>query len=288
MYKVAALYEFSPVNSPDCLKLELERECRKREISGGLILAEEGINGTIAGSEENLDAILSILSETFNHMELKISYSEEEPFNRLRIRVKEEIVTMGLPLVSKDHDLTAPQKRGTYVDSKKWNELISSPDVVVLDTRNDYEVQIGTFQNSLNPNTKSFGEFPNFVKNNITDTTTKIAMFCTGGVRCEKASTFMKSVLGFQEVYHLKGGILKYLEDMPPEESRWSGSCFVFDRRASIDHGLQKGKHVFCFSCRTPLSSEVLVRIPNCRNVHLKSQFNYTRISHRKRRTTRT
>lgn len=210
MYKVAALYEFLKIEDPLALKERIEQECRKKDILGALILAPEGINGTISGQEQNLDDIIRVLKAFFTNMELKYSFSEDEPFNRLRIRVKPEIVTMDYSLVTEVRDLTSLSHRGKHVDSKQWNSLISSPGVIIVDTRNDYEVDIGSFQKSINPCTKSFGEFPNFVTKNLQDKNTKIAMFCTGGVRCEKASAYMKSI-GFENVFHLKGSISHYI-----------------------------------------------------------------------------
>lgn len=257
-YQVAALYQFKALDDPAGFCELITNECKQRCITGALIIAREGINGTIAGIPNRMEQIVSVLQEHFDNLELKFSFVKQEPFNRLRIRVKNEIVTMGLPLVDDEQDLSDISKRGEYVSGKEWNELISDPSVKVIDTRNHYEIGIGSFINAINPNTKTFKEFPKYVQEQLPveeHKDQKIAMFCTGGVRCEKASAYMKS-MGFRNIYHLKGGILQYLKDVPEDENLFEGSCFVFDRRASVDHGLTQGKHVFCFVCRHPLSLE--------------------------------
>jgi UPF0176 protein len=249
-YIVAALYKF--ISLPDFRQLQepLLSLCRTHDIKGTLLLAEEGINGTIAGSREGIDALIEFFQSDvrFHNMEYKESYGEKQPFFRIRIRLKKEIVTLGVPGVD-------PNKQvGTYVDPKDWNALLEDPEVLMLDTRNIYEVGVGTFKNAVNPHTTSFREFPQFVETNLDPSKNKkVAMFCTGGIRCEKASSYMLSQ-GFEEVYHLKGGILKYLETVPPEESLWQGECFVFDQRVSVSEGLKPGEFDQCHGCRHPIS----------------------------------
>lgn len=270
---VAALYQFIPL--PDYQELQplLKALCVKEKIKGILLLAEEGINGTVAGTREGIDRLKAFLETRFKSLEYKESTAHEMPFHRMKVRLKKEIVTLGVPTVNPSECV------GTYVDPGKWNDLISDPDVLVLDTRNDYEVQIGTFQKALNPKTKSFREFPTFVKEIDRNKHRKIAMFCTGGIRCEKASAYMLSQ-GFEEVYHLKGGILKYLETVSPEESLWEGECFVFDGRVTVTHGLEEGHFDLCHGCRHPISEEEIkspyyergVSCPHCYNTLSSSQ----------------
>jgi len=237
-YKVAALYQF--VSLPDFREIRdpLHAICASLGIRGTLLLAREGINGTVAGTEEGIDALMIELRQgpLFNgrldNLELKFSAASEMPFGKMKVRLKKEIVTLGDPQAD-------PTKRvGTYVPASEWNRLIESPDVILLDTRNDFEVAMGTFEGAVDPRIKKFSEFKDFVRNELDPAKhKKVAMFCTGGIRCEKASSYMLAQ-GFEEVYHLKGGILKYLEDVPEEESRWNGGCFVFDDRVSLGHGL--------------------------------------------------
>jgi UPF0176 protein len=237
-YKVAALYQF--VSLPDFrdLKEPLHGTCEALGLKGTLLLAHEGINGTLAGNSDAIDAFIAELRNgalfggRLDDLELKISSAAEMPFKRLKVRLKKEIVTLGDPG-------TDPTERvGTYVAAVDWNELLETPDIVVIDTRNEFEVAIGTFDGAVDPKIKSFGEFKDFVGNELDPKKhKKVAMFCTGGIRCEKASSYMLS-RGFEEVYHLKGGILKYLEDVPGAESRWNGECFVFDERVALGHGL--------------------------------------------------
>ena len=221
---------------------------------GTLLLAREGINGTIAGSDESIDAVLAHVRTLpgCSNIEVKESRSNTMPFHRTKVRLKKEIVTMGQP------DLDPLSGVGTYVDPQDWNALIADPDVIVIDTRNDYEVQIGTFEGAIDPETKSFGEFPDWFRAKraeIEDTgrSPKIAMFCTGGIRCEKSTAFARSE-GVKEVYHLKGGILNYLEHVPEQESLWRGECFVFDQRVTVAHGLAQGSYGLCHACRRPVS----------------------------------
>ena len=257
-YLTAALYQFVSLPDYKALQAPLLAECQKHHIKGSLLLAEEGINGTIAGLPENIHLILSYLKSdpTFKgrlaNLEHKESYADEHPFYRMKVKLKNEIVTMGVPHVS-------PTKMvGTYVKPEDWNALISDPDVILLDTRNDYEVHIGTFKGAVDPKTSTFREFPNFIAQNLDKTKhKKVAMFCTGGIRCEKASSYMVEQ-GFEEVYHLQGGILKYLEIVPEEESLWQGECFVFDQRVGVKHGLAIGDYDQCYACRMPLSPDEL------------------------------
>ena len=249
---VAALYKF--VSLPDFAEKKdpLLAYCLEQNIKGTLLLAQEGINGTIAGSRSAIDAVLSFLraDPRFSDLEHKESYTDIPPFDRMKVRLKREIVPLGVPEVDPN------QKAGTYVSPEEWNQLISDPEVVLIDTRNDYEVQIGTFQGACNPQTASFREFPDYVRQNLDPQKhKKVAMFCTGGIRCEKASSFMLEQ-GFEEVYHLKGGILKYLEAVPAEESLWEGECFVFDQRVAVRHGLELGSYDACVACGRPISDE--------------------------------
>lgn len=249
-FVVAALYQFVRLEDYEELQQPLTNFCRKNGIKGTLLLAREGINGTVAGSRQGIDALKAYFAQDgrFDNLEYKESWAETMPFYRLKIRLKKEIVTIGIP------DVDPNEVVGTYLNPQEWNELIQDPDVIVLDTRNDYEVDIGTFKNALDPKTKSFSEFPEYVRKNLADQKKKkIAMFCTGGIRCEKASSFMKQE-GFDEVYHLKGGILKYIETIAPQESLWEGECFVFDNRVAVKHGLELGSYDLCHGCRQPIT----------------------------------
>jgi UPF0176 protein len=249
---VAALYHF--VRLPDfrALRTPLLDCCTRHAIRGTLLLAEEGINGTVSGSREGIDAVLGFLraDPRFATLEHKESVAPEKPFHRLKVKLKKEIVTMGVPAADPAHLV------GTYVDAKRWNELISDPDVVVVDTRNQYEVGIGSFKNAVSPQTNTFSEFPEYVEKQLADKKhRKIAMFCTGGIRCEKATSYLKSQ-DFAEVYHLRGGILRYLETVPPDENLWQGECFVFDQRVTVDKNLQPGAYVECLACRRIVSPQ--------------------------------
>ncbi|MBQ1202517.1 MAG: rhodanese-related sulfurtransferase [Loktanella sp.] len=252
MQIVAALYHFTRFTDPAALRGPLLALCRARGISGTLLLACEGINGTIAGDRAGIDAVLGHIRALPGcaDLEWKESTAEAPPFHRMKVRLKREIVTMGQP------DIDPVSRVGHYVDPADWNALISAPDVAVIDTRNDYEVAIGTFDGAIDPQTKSFGEFPAWWEANKHRFHNKrIAMFCTGGIRCEKSTNYLMGQ-GVEEVYHLKGGILKYLEDVPQESSKWDGACFVFDNRVSVGHGLTEGPHVLCHACRLPLLPE--------------------------------
>ena len=249
---VAALYKFVALEDYVELKPILAAKLTEFNIRGTLLLAREGINGTIAGSRESIDSLLAWLRTDARLSDLvhKESFTDTMPFLRSKVRLKKEIVTLGVPEVDPTHIV------GTYVDPKDWNALISDPDVVLIDTRNDYEVQIGTFKNAVNPETEAFREFPKFSQEYLGDKQeTKVAMFCTGGIRCEKSTAFLKSQ-GFTDVYHLKGGILKYLEDVPAEDSMWEGECFVFDERVAVNHDLEKGQYDQCHACRRPITED--------------------------------
>lgn len=252
MFTVAALYHFTRFDDTSAIRGPLLDLCKLRGISGTLLLAREGINGTIAGDRAGIDAVIAHIRALPGCADLiwKESAATEPPFHRMKVRLKREIVTMGQP----DVDPTA--KVGHYVNPEDWNALITSPDVAVIDTRNDYEVAIGTFDGAIDPETKSFGEFPAWWEANKDRFHNKrIAMFCTGGIRCEKSTNYLIGQ-GVEDVYHLKGGILKYLEEVPQEESTWDGDCFVFDSRVSVGHGLKEGPHQLCYACRRPIVPE--------------------------------
>ena len=269
---VAALYHFARLPDFREWRPRLLSCCRKQGVFGTLLLAEEGINGTIAGPRQGIDAVIALLraDERFAAMEYKESYADEMPFYRLKVRLKKEIVTMGVP------DTDPAKITGTYLDANEWNEMLRDPDVLVIDTRNDYEVEVGHFTNAVSPNTSSFREFPEYVEKELADKKDrKIAMYCTGGIRCEKSTSYLKS-RGFENVFHLKGGILKYLETVNPEDNLWQGECFVFDERVSVDKGLRPGSYELCHACRRPLSPEDResadyqpgIACPKCINEH--------------------
>ncbi len=249
---VAAMYKF--VSLPDYVEIHsrLLPHMLENEVKGTLLLAEEGINGTVAGSREAINSLLDFLKQDdrFDGLSYKESITTEMPFMRTRVKLKKEIVTMGIP----GTDPTT--LNGQRVEPKDWNELISDPEVILIDTRNDYEIGIGTFKDAISPETETFREFPDYVKQNLDpEKHKKVAMFCTGGIRCEKSTNYLLSQ-GFDQVYHLNGGVLKYLEEIPQEESLWEGECFVFDGRVSVDHNLEEGLYEQCFACRMPLSEE--------------------------------
>ncbi|MDG2474029.1 MAG: rhodanese-related sulfurtransferase [Paracoccaceae bacterium] len=248
--KVLAFYKFTQFDSLSKLKLSLLNYCSLHKVLGSVLISNEGLNGTIAGYEKNIDTVLSFFQKLPGCMDLehKVSFASEIPFSKLRVRLKKEIVTMGCP------EVKPSQSVGSYVNAKDWNNFIKQDDVVLIDTRNDYEVAIGTFDGSVNPKTQKFRDFPNWWdKNSERYKDKKIAMFCTGGIRCEKATNFLIQN-NHKNVFHLKGGILKYLEDVPIEESKWQGECFVFDQRVSVTHGLEEGNFSLCFACRRPIS----------------------------------
>ncbi|ADZ90904.1 rhodanese-related sulfurtransferase [Marinomonas mediterranea] len=249
---VCALYKFVKLEQFEALRQPLLDVLLQNEVRGTLLLANEGINGTVAGSREGIDAMLAWLDQQpgLENIVSKESYDEDMPFYRTKVKLKKEIVTMGV------EGIDPREVVGTYVKPKDWNALISDPDVVLIDTRNDYEYQIGTFDNAVNPVTDTFREFPEYVEKNMDPAKQKkVAMFCTGGIRCEKSTAYMKEQ-GFEEVYHLEGGILKYLEEVPEEESMWKGECFVFDNRVSVNHNLEKGAYDQCHACRMPITEE--------------------------------
>jgi len=249
---VAAMYQFVRLPDFEAIQPKLLDFCREQGLKGTLLLAEEGINGTVAGSREAIDALLDYLKsdERLANLEHKESQSDELPFHRMKVKLKKEIVTMGQPNIK---PIDTAEVR---VEPKDWNALISDPDVLVIDTRNEYEFQIGSFKNAVSPDTTNFREFPDYVKQQLDPAKNKkVAMFCTGGIRCEKACAYMKEQ-GFDEVYQLNGGILKYLEEVKTEESLWEGECFVFDSRVSVDHELAEGSYHQCFACRRPISEE--------------------------------
>ena len=284
-YKVVAFYQFAPLPDFAEKQLPLLDLFNAHGIKGTVLIAAEGINGTIAGTNENIDAaILGIMAITgLEDLEPKYSIANEMPFRRTKVRLKKEIVTIG--------DVVADPltKVGKYVEPEDWNALIADPEVILIDTRNSYEVGVGTFKNAIDPHTESFGEFPNYVREKLkAKPDAKIAMFCTGGIRCEKASSFMMHE-GFENVFHLKGGILKYLEKVPQEKSRWEGSCFVFDERVAVGHGLVQSEYSLCHGCMNPVSPmerrsakyEEGVSCPHCFDKTTEAQ----KASHRQRQT---
>ena len=251
-FKIAAFYRFIPVADPAALQTPLAAALSQVNAKGSVLLAAEGINGTIAAVPSALELALGDIRRITGAFDLEVKYSfaDAMPFRRLKVRLKKEIVTIGG--VKADPN----QKVGTYVAPDQWNDLISDPDVVVVDTRNAYEVKIGSFQNAIDPGTESFCDFPQFVRSRLGNAKhKKIAMFCTGGIRCEKASSFMLHE-GFEQVYHLQGGILKYLEAIKPEESLWQGACFVFDQRVAVEHGLAVSNYMICHGCLNPVSAQ--------------------------------
>ena len=254
-FVVAALYKFVFIDDIATLRRQLQNLCDRNAISGTLLLADEGINGTIAATRTGMLAFLDWLGSDrrFDGLSLKFSCSPSQPFMRMKVRPKREIVTLGHP------EIRPAEQTGTYVDPKDWNALLDDPDVLLVDTRNTYETAIGRFEGAVDPLTQNFRDFPEWAHSLANQPPPcrpkKIAMYCTGGIRCEKASALMQT-LGFDEVYHLKGGILQYLEDIPPEDSRWQGQCFVFDGRVAVNHALQPGSYDMCHACRMPLSAD--------------------------------
>jgi UPF0176 protein len=280
-YLTAALYKF--VSLPDYRELQspLLTCCEANKVKGTILLATEGINGTISGLPQGINAVLAFLrsdplfKNRLADLEHKESYAEKMPFYRMKVRLKREIVTMGMPNVDPN------RMAGTYVKPQDWNALISDPDVILVDTRNDYEVAIGTFKGALNPGTTNFRDLPEWVrKEKSLREKPKVAMFCTGGIRCEKSTAFLRSE-GFDQVYHLQGGILKYLEEIPQAQSLWEGECFVFDERVSVDHDLKPGNYEMCRACRQPLSAadtasalfEIGVSCPHCHGKKTEAQI---------------
>ena len=262
-YKVAALYKFTPIEDIENLRKAIYAYTDENvpSICGTLLLAPEGINGTIAAHPEDMDKMIQFLDDKLQILqsgntigEFKYSHATEQPFNRFKVRPKKELITLRKPEAD-------PNKLvGTYVEPEDWNDLINDPDVVLVDTRNDYETKVGIFEGAIDPDMKIFTEFPDWVEENLDPAKDKkVAMFCTGGIRCEKASSYMLAH-GFENVYHLKGGILKYLETVNEEDSKWKGDCFVFDQRVAVGHGLKEGDWKVCHACREPLSAQDIER----------------------------
>ena len=252
MITVCALYKFTRLDDFEKIQKPLKKFMELLDVRGTLLLAREGINGTIAGEKTNIEEVLAYLQsdKRLADISYKYSYSVKPPFNRLKVKLKKEIVTLGIS------DIDPTHSSGTYVKPSDWNELINDPEVVLIDTRNNYEYEIGSFKGAINPNTETFREFPSYTKNNLEKyRNKKIAMFCTGGIRCEKSTAYLKSE-GFENVYHLQGGILKYLEEVEEAESLWEGECFVFDDRVAVKHKLELGKYDQCHACRFPITEE--------------------------------
>ncbi len=254
IWTVAALYRFVELKELPALQKRIRACCDENDICGTLLIAPEGINGTIAGQGSAIDVIIDLLDDVagVRQGELKYSSAEERPFRRIKVRLKKEIITMKAP------EADPTKQVGTYVKPKDWNDLINDPDVTLIDTRNNYETAVGIFEGAIDPQIETFTEFKDYVSDKMDPTKQKkVAMFCTGGIRCEKASSYMMAH-GFEEVYHLQGGILKYLEEVPAEESKWDGDCFVFDRRVAVGQDLEESPYQLCYGCRFPLSPEDL------------------------------
>jgi UPF0176 protein len=252
MFTVCALYQFVRLDDFEEFRTPLRELMVELEVKGTILLALEGLNGTISGSKKSIDGVIQFLHNDgrFDNLEVKFSHSENTPFKRLKVKLKKEIVTLGVEHIDPLSSV------GTYVDPQDWNDLISDPDVVLIDTRNNYEYEIGSFKGAINPNTETFREFPTYTKDNLEQYRgKKVAMFCTGGIRCEKSTAYLKSQ-GFDTVYHLHGGILKYLEEMDEDQSLWEGECFVFDDRVAVKHNLEQGQYDQCHACRYPITQE--------------------------------
>jgi UPF0176 protein len=285
MWNVAALYRFVSLTDLPALQAEIKAACDEYGISGTLLLAPEGVNGTIAGEGEKLAPVIDLLDRLLGvrQGELKYSTSTGNPFRRMKVRLKKEIITMAAP------EADPTKLVGTYVEPQDWNALIADPEVVLIDTRNDYETKVGIFKGAIDPNIETFTQFKDFVANEMDPAKhKKVAMFCTGGIRCEKASSYMLAH-GFEEVYHLKGGILKYLETIPADQSQWDGECFVFDRRIAVGHGLVEGNHDICYGCREPLTQEEMasphyekgVSCPHCHDTLDANKIAVLRLRHK-------
>ena len=277
MFTVCALYQFVRLDDFEEFRTPLRELMATLEVKGTILLALEGLNGTISGSQASIDKVLQFLQDDgrFDKLEIKFSYSENTPFKRLKVKLKKEIVTLG---VSNIDPLASV---GTYVAPQDWNALISDPNVVLIDTRNNYEYEIGSFKGAINPSTETFREFPTYTKNNLEQYRgKKVAMFCTGGIRCEKSTAYLKSQ-GFDTVYHLQGGILKYLEEVDEDQSLWEGECFVFDDRVAVKHNLVQGQYDQCHACRYPITDEDKVHphyekgvsCPRCHGSRSESQI---------------
>ena len=254
-YIISTFYKFLVLENYKELKIKFDKSLSKTNIKGTILLANEGVNGTIAGSESDLKKFFLYIDKfsQFKDINPKFSSSNKNPFLRMKVRLKKEIVTIGIPEVSPSNLV------GKYLNVEEWNKFLNESDSMIIDTRNDYEVSIGTFKNSINPKIKSFRDFPEWVQKNLIDKKvskkSKIGMFCTGGIRCEKSTSYLKQ-LGFENVFHLDGGILKYLENVKSDENEWKGECFVFDYRVSLNDSLEKGEYDMCYACRMPLSKE--------------------------------
>lgn len=290
-YAVATFYKF--VALPDCetLRSQILDHCQKNNIYGSILLAQEGINGTVCSDRIHLTAFIEFLRQDPRLCDLttKESESDRAPFDRLKVKIKPEIVTLGRP------DINPSERAGTYVKPQDWNALIQDPEVLVIDTRKAFEVSTGTFVGAVDPNLDSFREFPGYVETHLNPTQhTKVAMFCTGGIRCEKASAYMLSA-GFETVYHLEGGILKYLEEIDPDESLWEGECFVFDQRVSVTHGVHPGTHAICVACGYPVSPAEMrsplykpgLSCPSCHDLLTETQQQRNRERVRQRQQTK-
>jgi UPF0176 protein len=273
---VCALYKFVTLEKFQDLGQPLFKVMEYNKIRGTLLIASEGINGTVASNRQGIDALLAWFEKDarLGNIVVKESFENSNPFNRIKVKLKKEIVTMGI------EGIDPKQVVGTYVKPKDWNALISDPDVVLVDTRNAYEVKVGTFEGALNPNTTNFREFPQYVRDNLDPKANKkVAMFCTGGIRCEKSTAYLKEQ-GFDEVYHLEGGILKYLEEVPEADTMWQGECFVFDNRVTVNHQLEKGAYDQCHACRLPITKEEQtsekflegISCPHCFDTHTLDQ----------------
>ncbi len=289
MIGVAALYRFAPLADPAALKPPLEAVCRAGGVKGTLLLAPEGVNGTIAGSAEGLAAVLDHIRALPGCADLDVKHSDAPniPFHRMKVRLKREIVTMGEPGIDPRASV------GTYVEPAEWNAFIADPGTIVIDTRNDYEVAIGSFAGAIDPGTASFRDFPTWFRSQRerllgSGKQPRVAMFCTGGIRCEKSTAFLKTE-GVEEVFHLKGGILRYLETVPEADSLWRGECFVFDQRVAVGHGLASGTHTLCHACRRPVGEadrgsplhEEGVACPSCHSERTEQQRACYRERHR-------
>jgi UPF0176 protein len=252
MFTVCALYQFVRLDDFEAFRTPLRELMVELEVKGTILLALEGLNGTISGSKASIDGVIQFLQDDgrFDNLEIKFSHSETTPFKRLKVKLKKEIVTLGVEHIDPLSSV------GTYIAPQDWNALISDPDVVLIDTRNNYEYEIGSFKGAINPNTETFREFPTYTKDNLEQYRgKKVAMFCTGGIRCEKSTAYLKSQ-GFDTVYHLHGGILKYLEEVDEDQSLWEGECFVFDDRVAVKHNLEQGQYDQCHACRYPITDE--------------------------------
>jgi len=269
--KVVSLYRFLDVQDPETFRDQLKTLCDQQGLLGTVLVATEGFNGTLAGSEESILAVMNWIRERFGideELDARWTEASEAPFRKMRVKVKPEIVTLGRP------DILPHQRTGVHVDAARWNELIADPDVLLVDTRNHYEIEVGTFPGALDPGNDSFREFPEFAKELAgTSKDRPLAMFCTGGIRCEKATALMLE-LGFEQVYHLQGGILNYLSEVSDTDNQWRGECFVFDTRVAVDRDLAEGGYVQCHACRRPLSTRDMqspdyregVSCPSCVN----------------------